>query len=344
MNKVFYAYDTKNDKYVDVNEAQKHRFGDYICPDCKEPLIIRKGNKKVWHFSHKKYTYCSSETSLHIATKNIIKESNFIYLPKRQCLLNNIEGQTVKIAKVETEVALGNVRPDIVITLDTGEQIGIEIAVTHKVENDKLEKLKNLGLSTIEIDLSNIDSNITLEELKVILLSDNDRRYWIYDSSQKTVDSFILKNTRILDFTPKNNELVFHRCPINVRCDKTFKGVARSIDCKHCIFCYKYENNKAYCLGDLRIVKPEDTRCSLQQLKQKYKGYENGYLYYIFNHRCPQCGKQLHWKVNDIDGSSFLGCNYPECKFTVDPIRFKDHLCKYSLYIPYESEKEFGGT
>lgn len=340
LNKVFYAYDTKLDKYVDVNEAQKRRFGDYICPDCKEPLIIRKGDKRVWHFAHKKYTYCSSETSLHIAAKKILQDSNFIYLPKRQYVLNNILGETVKIAKVDTEPKIENVRPDIVITLENRQQIAIEIAVTHKVESEKLEKLQKLGLSTIEIDLSNIDQDITLEELRIFILSDNEHKYWLYDSMERTVNTFVHNNTRILDFMPVNNELVFHRCPISARCDKLLNGIARYIDCKHCIFCYKCENDRAYCLGDLRIAEPDDIGESLQKLKQKYKSYENGFLYYIFNHRCPQCGRVLRWKTNEVDGSSFLGCKYPECKFTADPVKFKDYLCKNSFYVTYEQEME----
>ena len=340
MNKVFYAYDTKLDKYVDVNEAQKRRFGDYICPDCKEPLIIRKGDKRVWHFAHKKYTYCSSETSLHIAAKKILQDSNFIYLPKRQNVLNNMLGETVKIDKVDIEPKIENVRPDILITLENRQQIAIEIAVTHKVESEKLEKLQKLGLSTIEIDLSNIDQDITLEELRIFILSDNEHKYWLYDSTINAINNYVLKNETILDFTPKSNELVFRPCPISARCNKILKGVARLIDCKHCIFCYKVDGYKAHCLGNVRIAEPNDIGCKIEDLKQKYKGYENGFLYYIFNHRCPQCGRLLRWKTNEVDGSSFLGCHYPECKFTADPGKFKDYLCKNSFYVTYEQEME----
>ena len=341
MNSIFYALDTKTNQYVDAYEADKDRFGDYICPDCKEPLIIRQGDKRAWHFAHKKDSYCSAETSLHIAAKKIIQNSSYIYIPKRMSVLSCEEGQTVKISKAVVEQSVGDVRPDIIITLDgTREQICVEIAVTHKVENEKVEKLKQLGVSTIEIDLSNIDSDITLDKLKQIILSKNDRKYWVYDSMERAINTFVRNNTRILDFMPTNNELVFHRCPISARCDKLFNGIARYIDCKHCIFCYKYENDRAYCLGDLRIAEPNDIGESLQKLKQKYINYENGYLYYIFNYRCPQCGKELHWKVNDVDGSKFLGCNYPECKFTVDPKRFKDRFCEHSFYITYEAEKE----
>ena len=71
-----------------------------ICPSCGEPLVAKKGTKRMHHFSHYSGHNCEYgyETSLHLAAKDILSKANRIVLPAvyififpiRQRLLNYI--------------------------------------------------------------------------------------------------------------------------------------------------------------------------------------------------------------------------------------------------------------
>lgn len=107
----------------------------------------------------------------------------------------------VSVANVEQEVYLGTVRPDIVADIN-GERCLIEAANTHFVDDAKLEKLKQIGINTIEIDLKKLmghRSFIDYEVVKSALMKSNDYVRWIYRADAKPlqqslisrIDSFI---------------------------------------------------------------------------------------------------------------------------------------------------------
>ena len=65
-------------KLVTINDVQSGLSGECVCPQCKEPLIARKGFNKIHHFAHYKGSHCngSLETSLHIKAKQIFEIKN----------------------------------------------------------------------------------------------------------------------------------------------------------------------------------------------------------------------------------------------------------------------------
>lgn len=67
----------------------------------------------------------------------------------------------IDIEKVELEQRFGNVIPDVVIYTG-GKKFFVEIYVTHPIDNNKLQKLKEANISTIEIGLSKERSTITV--------------------------------------------------------------------------------------------------------------------------------------------------------------------------------------
>lgn len=52
--------------------------GPFRCEVCKERVILRKGTKKRWHFSHQSHAACSAsdktESSLHVRGKNLLQQ------------------------------------------------------------------------------------------------------------------------------------------------------------------------------------------------------------------------------------------------------------------------------
>lgn len=60
-----------------------------------------------------------------------------------------------------------------------------EMKVTHKVDDAKLEKIRNTGISAIEIDLSKYDRIISKSELKDILVNSSKNKSWLYNNRKE---------------------------------------------------------------------------------------------------------------------------------------------------------------
>ncbi|MBR08151.1 MAG: hypothetical protein CMP48_10725, partial [Rickettsiales bacterium] len=58
----------------------------------------------------------------------------------------------VSIEKVEIEKYLDDIRPDLIVWVRS-EPILIEVYVSHKIDQEKLIKIKNKKIAAIEIDL-----------------------------------------------------------------------------------------------------------------------------------------------------------------------------------------------
>ena len=141
---------------TNINKDNKESF-NFVCPHCKTALIVKIGNINAHHFAHKNLQCeINSETIIHILAKKVIAEHNEIILPiynpislrwqhiKQSYTLNNIESKYDDIV------------PDIIINIDN-RPIFIEVAYSHFIDNEKIEKLKRINIETWEIDLRKID-------------------------------------------------------------------------------------------------------------------------------------------------------------------------------------------
>jgi len=141
---------------TNINKDNKESF-NFVCPHCKTALIVKIGNINAHHFAHKNLQCeINSETIIHILAKKVIAEHNEIILPiynpislrwqyiKQSYTLNNIESKYEDIV------------PDIIINIDN-RPIFIEVAYSHFIDNEKIEKLKRINIETWEIDLRKIN-------------------------------------------------------------------------------------------------------------------------------------------------------------------------------------------
>ena len=136
------------------------------CPECKRQVILRLGERRIFHAAHKAQDNCvltSPETALHLNTKLYVAEE----LRKHKPLLINTyckgyEGLICSNKKlseyftewdqVKVEYHIDQYRPDIVL-LKEGQTIGaVEIFVTHTIEPEKESYLKQLSIPWLEID------------------------------------------------------------------------------------------------------------------------------------------------------------------------------------------------
>ncbi len=181
-----------------------------ICAACKKPLEARLGRgKHIPHFAHKpeenQTQNCSAqkvnESYLHEMAKKIVKESTYINLPaieiEAECDQNrNLDDgeqcqplilkqkRKLLFSDAKTEVHYDGFIPDVCICSGNSVLL-VEIVVTHYIDIEKHNRIKQAGLPTIEIDISrflkNIE-NLSEDELRKELIDSVEHKHWIYNS------------------------------------------------------------------------------------------------------------------------------------------------------------------
>ncbi|MET4695182.1 hypothetical protein [Endozoicomonas lisbonensis] len=199
----------KNGKLVSVSEVDSGLACNSICPACKGILQAKKGySGRVHHFSHdpsnKDECISGYETSIHLMAKQILEEEGKVNLPEYKVSVSDtdIDGNShseseilyikgsLKMDSVVLEKNIDEIRPDIIGFFE-GEQILIEIAVSHFVSLEKKDKIKKLGIQAVEIDLSKINPLITKEELREIIISEYKHKKWINQPEQEATEKML---------------------------------------------------------------------------------------------------------------------------------------------------------
>ena len=201
-----FAYSNIQNKIIHISEVEKKLNGercDCICPICGSPMIAKIGEIRRRHFAHKlNIKDCTpeyaNETALHKIAKEIIKKYNFINLPelylngKDDPGCNKEDENQLKKFKCfdKYEFSYTTVRceekeddfiPDLILE-NAKKKLYVEIAVTHKVDYCKYEKIKKRGISCIEINIENYCKNgeFKLDKFEKDLIYFTGLKKWIY--------------------------------------------------------------------------------------------------------------------------------------------------------------------
>lgn len=150
-----------NDDGIAVDPINAKKEGRYYCPGCGDQLILKKGQKKKTHFSHKATDNCSYETVIHKLAKRLITQAIDVFVNKngaspvieRKCpICNTIREQTLPIRileAIEEKRLDSGFIGDVVIFSDDSAIAVIEVKVSHAVPDKKAEKI---GIPFIEVD------------------------------------------------------------------------------------------------------------------------------------------------------------------------------------------------
>ncbi len=216
MKKISLFWAFKNGKIVHVSEVQNGLKCECNCPVCNGKLEAHKGEVKTHHFKHHKITDCkgSLETSTHLAAKRLFLSKKEVLLPDLFADVpefGELKVQSRKLYKSKTvieECKIDDFQPDIFMEMEIKRKrvidtvvhtvpytvpLIIEIAVTHFVDAEKLEKIKKKGFSAIEINLNKIDK-ITNDEELWKELTNNDNIKWLFHSKLPK----LIENKRIV--------------------------------------------------------------------------------------------------------------------------------------------------
>ncbi len=183
----------ENNIIVHIADVESGEKSNIVCPNCKSPLIAVKGSNKQHHFRHKNIKECKGglESAIHLAAKQMIMEKKQITLPKYVYTASATDSKGIKHTEakiflpdtkiiyfdsVQDEKELHGMRADILANKDSRLMM-IEIYYRHKVDDQKIDKIKNANISAIEINLS----NLMPEDVK------NSEAFWLYMNEPKHV-------------------------------------------------------------------------------------------------------------------------------------------------------------
>lgn len=262
-------YGMKEGKLVHIDEVERGIACGCFCPGCNHPLVARKGEQTVHHFAHHKGKECEHavETALHLAAKDILEKVGWMHVPAAKLdsdrSFDDIElwevspKQKIHFDRVVLEKRFDGFVPDVVAYV--GERpLLIEVTVTHKTDEEKIEKIKAAGLSVVEIDLSKADRDMPADELEHIVIGPSDKKKWLLNQRVESMDSIIERESVKVEHEYKP------RCPFG----RWKNGYRPTVDyegediCRSCAYFGGYESwedgeGRVRCLGKIGVSSPK---------------------------------------------------------------------------------------
>ena len=84
------------------------------------------------------------------------------------------------VESVALEKKLGLITPDVIIRIK-GRELLVEVTVTHRTDKAKIRKIRELGMSCVEIDLSDTDRGPARDELERIVVDGTGHKRWLHN-------------------------------------------------------------------------------------------------------------------------------------------------------------------
>lgn len=232
--------DNKPIHISEISDQEKGLKCNCICPQCGQRLIARLGNKKVRHFAHHNEN-CEKafQTALHIFAKEVLKKNMRIRLPELKLRYNTcyksiedfgkspyelydydyfdeeayenkliVKECDLYFDRISIEQRIDNIISDIVVYKNEVPLL-IEVAVTHFIDEAKLKRIRELKISTIEIDL-NIDDidyyKFDRNVIEKIIIEETKQKIWIYNRKEEETKKKILDENKIIMEQEKRRE------------------------------------------------------------------------------------------------------------------------------------------
>ncbi len=151
----------------------------YRCPACEAPLILKEGAVVRRHFAHHADTSCAPETVLHAGTKLLIVQAVTEWraalgprpVVRRRCdrcgaAIDCPLSERIVEARVEYRTASGRVLDVGLLDSSGGLRLGIEVLVTHRVDDAKAVHLGDLAW--LEIKAGDILDPVVWPPIRVV--------------------------------------------------------------------------------------------------------------------------------------------------------------------------------
>ena len=158
-------------------------------PDCNERLIAKHcpEHGKAPHFAHASGKSCKGAymSLLHLKAQQIIVSKKTVMAPE----FLTIEPKRLEFVDANPEDdRWDGIRPDVVGETADGKKWAIEIFYTNEVNRVKAEKIRNLNITCLEIDIT----EQTIDSLEEFLLNSSDPKYrgWINNLNYDDIPNY----------------------------------------------------------------------------------------------------------------------------------------------------------
>lgn len=269
----------KDGNLVYIDEVRNGKECECFCPGCKQPLVARNSGKiRKHHFAHLNVVECEHgfQSALHYIAKDLFLEMKVFTFVK------NGKPVRYKIDDVILEKKVGDIIPDIIVLCD-GKYFIVEIYVTHSVDDDKKDKIREYKISAIEIDLSQIPHESLDKEFLRQEICKTENYSWVYDADNELIEQkrqIIQKYGKIIPIHPITKAVV---CP--------FLGShpnpsARTVTLDFCLHCPNCVDNckecSIYCVHDFSEKVALDPRIFVNENKvmfeSDFQNYNKNFL------------------------------------------------------------------
>ena len=189
-------------RIIHISQAARGKFQRCVCPNpaCGRPLIAKKGSELEHHFQHAGLSAnekaagvapsCSGGqmTALHEFAQQILAESKCLTLPAvevefNQNYLKQSDRKMFEFDGAILESRTGDIIPDVIVVA-CGVYLLIEIFVTHRCNIEKIKKIAELGISALEIDLSQVPRDASYEQIAEAILHTAPRE-WLFNRKRE---------------------------------------------------------------------------------------------------------------------------------------------------------------
>jgi hypothetical protein len=155
-------------------------------------LVAKKGTRIAEHFAHCGGKACAGvrETNAHAWAKKILEQMKRLWIPAGTATAGRatatvFKARLFKFDRARLEKREGMIVPDVMLTAGDRELI-VEIRVTHACDDRKIAKIRAMGKSALEIDLSN-HRTADCEKLVAAALIGTDPlmrapRHWLFNT------------------------------------------------------------------------------------------------------------------------------------------------------------------
>ena len=174
-----------------------------VCPSCGVRLQAKlpKTRKDFTpRFAHHRGDECeyAVETALHLKAKEIIEEEKQLHLPSVIASYEHLTKEVTKARMVTFDYVIlehrvDDIRPDI-LAYKHQRPLMIEVKVTHGIDKVKYAKIVKLDISTLEIDLSSVESTFDPDWLRNQIIHATDNKQWVYNTLAEK-ERAVLKQT-----------------------------------------------------------------------------------------------------------------------------------------------------
>lgn len=184
----------RDGRILHVSEVDRGRACQCVCAACNSAVVAKKGTRNAWHFAHDFSASCATaaETALHRAIKQVIADGDVIAVPElvveatatynghTKSAQKALAGRRASYSSPRLEVRIADIVADAVVSA-SGRDLIIEVAVTHRVDDDKRAKIAQTGLSAMELEAWCIPRDVDWHKLRAFVRDSFSNRIWLHN-------------------------------------------------------------------------------------------------------------------------------------------------------------------